>query len=1355
LLLMVLVIIAVPASAQRAAYAPYSNPNKVAAMKPNLDLYVYRRCYTPSEKIQLNLSGFNVTGVRFAAYNFDLGAVVQSSRTMVDFGKIVRSIDLEGRTPVAAWWRSLGKTYPDQWSQQAVDVPELKPGIYLIVASAAGIEKRTWFAVTRVALVTKRSRQELLVYAADVDFGNPVANLKLGFVDESGHRATATTGSNGILRVLTNPGQGNLWIEGDSDQGPAFALAGVPSAPDPFTVFTYTDRPIYRPGNLVQFKSIVRQRFDDNGPGGFTYRPCAGEQAIVEIRDGTDALIERKAITTNQFGTLAGSFQLASEPTLGNWRMNVLIGGRTYYGGFIVQAYRKPEMTVNVTFDKQRYLGGNSIPVTVDAQYYFGRPVSDATVAYSVAFSPDDGNESYQGKGVTDSHGQLHLNVATQHQADDRTLSVNATVTDLSRRSLSAEGETLVTAGEFQLSLSTDKDVYKPGKRITVTVQATDYDDKPVSTKVRVTMTETQPAHPDAWALVTVEGERLGTHQVIHLTKQSTVLHVPLSDHDFPSICVEVAVIQDRQIYEQEQRLTVDLPDQKLSVSVRSDKDTYQPGDTATYTVTTRDWQGRPAAAEVSLGVVDASVYAIEPDNTPDMESSFYGGQDVRVETGFSFAAEYSGGGFQTVPGSGGNAPGKAGIRVRKQFADTAYWNPIVDTGPDGTGTVSFTVPDNLTTWRATAHAVTMATAVGSATHDVIGVMPLTVRLELPRFTVSGDRAVVSAIVQNGTKTPRTVQAKIEAEGATLTGDAERTLQLDPGAQQRLDWDATITGLDTAQFTVTADGGPGAQDATESSLPVLPDGLKMVTATADVLSDASAQDEIDLAGLPKGATLQVTLSPSIGSAMLDAVDSIAEEPSGNAEETISSFLPDIALAGALSSLHSPREVRPDLDQWISLGLQKLYRYQHPDGGWNWWEFDQTDGDMTAYVLYGLVEAKAAGFTVDDQRILRGKAALESLLGDQEELGKRADWLLTLSYIDPEYVRRPLAELYAHRDKLDLFGEASLALALAQAGDAHSASMAHSIASDLAAKAVIEGRGASWPAPHGGCYWRDDDVCVTAHVLRALIASLPDSQVIPKAALWLMANREGAAWDSSRAGAEAVLALAQYMAKTGELNPSYTATVLLDGQQIGGLMATAHSAYDSPKTITLTPDRIAGHSTLTVDKQGAGVVYVSKVVSYLIPEDQATEQSRGISVHRQFQYFMDDPSRADPVGSGTQIDVQLDINADADYRYVTLEEPIPAGCEVEEDSQADGTIPLDFSDGDVVYPSEQVRDDRIEFDFDSLPKGRTRLTYRLDAETPGSYHILPGIASLNYFPEMRGNSALVKVNVGEADAGAAN
>lgn len=282
----------------------------------------------------------------------------------------------------------MGRTYPDNWEEREVKVPTLPAGVYLLRARGGGVEKRTWFAVTNVALLTKPSRQELLLFATQARSGQPVAGLNLTLTDEGGKRRRGATDKQGVWRVKLNGIRGNLWIYGASNGHPAFVLSGPPPAPEPFAVYAVTDRPIYRPSHKVLCKGTVRQRLESASPGGFTYRPYADKKVVVEIRDATGALVHRREVSTNKFGSFDGEFQLASEPTLGRWQLIVIVEGFRSYSYFEVQAYRKPEFTVSVRFERPHYLGGAVVPVTIDAQYYFGQPSPMRACATTFRFDP-------------------------------------------------------------------------------------------------------------------------------------------------------------------------------------------------------------------------------------------------------------------------------------------------------------------------------------------------------------------------------------------------------------------------------------------------------------------------------------------------------------------------------------------------------------------------------------------------------------------------------------------------------------------------------------------------------------------------------------------------------------------------------------------------------------------------------------------------------------------------------------------------------------------------------------------------------------------------------------------------------
>lgn len=1460
--------------------------------KPALDLFVYRRSHTANETVKVRLSAYNQKTVQFTAFRLNLPALIPTSRALEDFGKRIAAVDVSRLRAVKSWSFGLGVTYPDQWAEREVNAPHLPPGVYLIRAKGDRAEKRTWLSVSDIALLSKRSRQEILVFATSAHSGQPKPGLRLTMTDAQGRSENGVTDAQGIWRAPRQDSekgkQANIWLYGEQAGHPAFLLSGAPAPPSPFTIYMFTDRPVYRPGHTIQFKGTVRQRVESDAPGGFTYRPYVNKELYVEVRDATDALVKREKLKTNAYGSFDGNFSLASEPVLGRWQLIAIIGELRSYANMEVQAYRKPEYSVGVSASASHFTGGNTVPVTIEGRYYFGQPVANAAVNYNIQFTPEPGNgpmekpaePPYSGQGVLDAQGRLNLEIKTQRLPYNRRITVSATVTDLSRRSQSATGSALITAGRFHISVSPEKAVYHAGERVNILVQAEDYDGKPIATKVRVRLIETKqdnqrrpyketttrdiftdaggkgtaqftpsrpgylelateafdqednkivaggyvwiagediegydypnldllpdrttyrpgevatvllntslvtprksgrskkktltkeqlerPTYATAWALVVLEGERLYSHQLLKLTGRSTTLRIPLEEKHFPSVRLSVVILQERQIYEQDVRLVVERDQPKLRVSVTADREKYAPGQEVVYTISTHDYLGRPVPAEVGIGVVDASIYAIQPDNTPNLNDFFYGGQEVRVQTDFSFAAQYSGGAAQTVPThESARAPGQegaAGIRVRRQFADTAIWRPYVVTGADGAATLRFTLPDNLTTWRATARGMTLNTAVGSGMKDVVSTMPLLIRLSLPRFYVEGDQAVVSAIVHNYTGDTRTVHAHIEAAGAALQGDADRNFTLAANGEERLDWRAKIGGAssssaptDPAKFLITADGGPGGRDATELTLPVLQDGLKQVDVKADSLAETSGEIHLDLNKIPSDATINVSLAPSLAAATFEALDYLTTYPYGCAEQTMSSFLPDVIVARALKRLNISRKPNPDLEKWVSLGLQKLYRYQHPDGGWNWWEFDQTDGDMTAYVLWGLVQAKDAGYLVDEQRILRGTEVLVRMLSKEREWNRRAEWVLTLAYARPQAVTAtgkgatvsPLEGLFANRDKLDTLGLASLCLALAQTGGAH-ATEATLVARELESKATAQGTTVHWPAADGGYTWRGDDAGVTAHVLRALLSAAPKSALIPKAVRWLMGNRVGKAWQSTRSSAEAVFALAEYMERNSELQSDFSTDTLLDDMVLQKTAWTPAKAFDAPVLLTVTPDQWRNHKTLTIRKQGSGVLYASFQIAYTIPSSEAKAGSGGISVRRFYRITAEDPSHADTIASGQDVEVNVEVTAEANYRYAILEEPIPAGCEVGPPDEMLRPQGLFFENGGG-YVRQEVRDNKVVFFFDDLPKGRATFTYRLHAETPGVYRILPSLVALVYFPEVRGNSAPVQARIGE-------
>jgi uncharacterized protein YfaS (alpha-2-macroglobulin family) len=251
------------------------------------------------------------------------------------------------------------------------------------------------------------------------------------------------------------------------------------------------------------------------------------------------------------------------------------------------------------------------------------------------------------------------------------------------------------------LSLLTDKRRYGPGDTARVLVNA---------------------ARTGQTVLLTVEGERVYRTFTLRITKRSTVVDVPVRAEYGPNVTLAACYVRDKKYATSETPLRVSVPERELTVTVQADRETYQPGDTITYAVQTRDSAGRPAPCELSFGVVDESIYALREDDPRLLRNAFYPRRYNSVRTNYSFAVEFLGDANKAEPT----------IEARRKFVDTAHWNPVLQTDANGRATVRFTLPDNLTTWRATLLAQTRDTALGRQINKVIVSKPFFVRLETP-----------------------------------------------------------------------------------------------------------------------------------------------------------------------------------------------------------------------------------------------------------------------------------------------------------------------------------------------------------------------------------------------------------------------------------------------------------------------------------------------------------------------------------------------------------------------------------------------------------------------------------------------
>jgi len=910
------------------------------------------------------------------------------------------------------------------------------------------------------------------------------------------------------------------------------------------------------------------------------------------------------------------------------------------------------------------------------------------------------------------------------------------------------------------------------------------------------------PFQGEAKALVTVERGSILKTEVITMTTNSTVYKLPITPDLAPDAYVSVVVVKGVDAKNPVAafrmgliQLNVDTERFKLNVALTPDKAQAGPRDTVNYKVKVTDYQNKPVQAEVGLSLTDLAVISLMPDTGLTMLDTFYSRAGLGVRTGVSLTQSVDQATQEiltTIKGGGGGG-GDGGIfTVRQQFVDTPFWKADVTTDAQGEATVTVTLPDNLTTWRMDARAVTLpmgdtnSTLVGQITTDIIATKPLLVRPVTPRFYIVGDQGTLAAVVNNNTGQDQDVDVSIDLKGATLKSPAALKGKIPSSGRQRFEWQIEVgvtDKVDVTFFAATAD--KKFTDAAKSAvgqgqdkvLPVSRYEAPETVGTAGTI-DAAGGTQVEGISLPrtfdvKAGNLAIRLDRSLAATTIDALTVLRNSDSNTTEAIVSRFLPNLATYGALKKLSVQNDkMKADLQSALDTALQQLYFVQKVDGGWGWSGIDTSNPLVTSWVLIGLAEAKTQGFSVRDSVVNSAVKYLQDYASKNApkqqaptwQLNSQAFMLYALAQVNAPIFSRAVS-LFGIREKMGLYARAYLAMTFNRI-DPKNTRYTDALLSDLVNHAATSSTGTSWQEDNPDYFNWNTNTRTTAIILKALVQLQPTSPLIPNVVRWLMIARKADSWETSQETAWAVMALSDYMQTTGELKPNYSFGVRLNANQLTkDVAANPTNVEESVNLRVEVSDLLKGQlNKLYIDRtSGDGMLYYTAHLTAYLPVEEIKAVSRGITISRQYSLASDRTNQ--PITEakvGDNIQVTLTIVLPTDMNYVQITDPIPAGAELVDRQLATSAIgeapnlqlddPLASGWGWWWFSDTQLRDDRVVMTATYLPAGTYRYTYTLRAGLAGVYHVIPATGQQVYFPEVYGRSDGMLFTLKAADPG---
>ncbi len=420
-----------------------------------------------------------------------------------------------------------------------------KTGVVLVTAEQAGAPTtpgerpgvQAIVQITDLGVVWKNSAKETFAHAFSLASGGQLGGVKLTLLDEKqkpmGEAVTGDTGAAQLPPIgearwlLAQRGDDlnliplqnyndriSLWRfkiprldfedEGDGTSGS-----------DGRQIFLFTERAVYKPGEIVHFKGIVRDR------RGNQAQIPAGAKAVLLAVDAREREFFRKEVTISALGSVNEDIQLP-KGVLGEYHLSLQMRGEkdespSVEHHFQVQEYTPNAFEISIGGPKS-FTGVQSIEVPIGAKYYMGKPLSKAQLTWSIeandaGFTPDGFDDFDFCHAIEDYRMNRELD-RVSHFSDQGKLDLAADgtaavalqmpwnpkapqpragrllceITDLDQQTVSEAATITLHPSDFYLGIGELPDVVRQGDKLAIPIVAVRNDGAPQPEPVAATL---------------------------------------------------------------------------------------------------------------------------------------------------------------------------------------------------------------------------------------------------------------------------------------------------------------------------------------------------------------------------------------------------------------------------------------------------------------------------------------------------------------------------------------------------------------------------------------------------------------------------------------------------------------------------------------------------------------------------------------------------------------------------------------------------------------------------------------------------------------------------------------------------
>ncbi|MDV6029297.1 MAG: tetratricopeptide repeat protein [Phycisphaera sp. RhM] len=450
--------------------------------RPELQVMTKRK-FRSDEQAAILLTTRNLEKVSVAVYTIDMTDYFRKMHLATG----VEKLDIALIDPDQQFEHTVDDYEPFKRIDQEVTIPIDGPGVTAVTVSSGKMEATTMVVVSDLDILVKSSRNELFLFAQNMRTGKPAEGVSVLVSDGASVFEELVTDVEGIVRSQSERlrdikdlrvfavHEGQIASTVTNLNGLDFAVGLVP------TGYLFTDRPVYRPGELVNIKGIVRWVDQDR----FTFRE--GETFSLDVYDARGRKLQTEKVTLSAFGSLHTNIVLPPSAVPGRCRIHLHRRSApnqpelSFESQFEVKQFKLEPVQLTIQTDQDVYFRGDEITATVALKYYYGAPLPGEEISYSI------GGESERQTAKTDADGKVELKFPTRRFSESQAIAIDVACP---QRNVAESQRVFLATRGFNVNVNTGRSVYIAGETFDVTIKVVDPAGKPVGTAVQLELFE-------------------------------------------------------------------------------------------------------------------------------------------------------------------------------------------------------------------------------------------------------------------------------------------------------------------------------------------------------------------------------------------------------------------------------------------------------------------------------------------------------------------------------------------------------------------------------------------------------------------------------------------------------------------------------------------------------------------------------------------------------------------------------------------------------------------------------------------------------------------------------------------------